>query len=77
MAERLASALGRSGRTDLAAGVLLLVARALSGHAPRGTERRLFALAVPYLIRSGQRAEAWAAAVDSRSPFALLRCLWP
>jgi tetratricopeptide (TPR) repeat protein len=73
LARRLAAALGRSGRHDLASTVLLTVARRLAVE----EGRRLRASAVPYLIRNGERRRAWRVAFTSRSVLGLLRCLWP
>lgn len=73
LALRLAVALGRSGRSDLASALLLQVARRVSPD----EARRLRAAAVPHLIRSDQRRFAWSMAFASRSFLALLRCLLP
>ena len=73
LALRLATALGRSGRSDLAGALLLAVAK----RAPSGEDRHLQAAAVPHLIRNDQRRLAWSAAIASRSFGALLRCLLP
>jgi tetratricopeptide (TPR) repeat protein len=77
VARRLARALGCSGSHDLAASLLLLVARAVAQRGPLGEERSLRAAAVPHLVRAGRRREAWAAAVAARSFTGLLRCLLP
>jgi tetratricopeptide (TPR) repeat protein len=76
LARRLATALGRAGRHDLAGGLLVLVAGAVGG---RGGDavgaRALQAEAVPHLVRASRRREALRMAIRSRSPLALLRCL--
>ena len=77
LARRLAAALGRAGRHDLAAALLLLVANATTVESPAGEARRLQAAAVPHLIRANQRSQAWTAALASRSVMALLRCCLP
>jgi hypothetical protein len=73
---RLASALGRSGRHDLAADLLIQVAEALAGRVG-DDRRRLLAAAVTPLIRDGRRRQAWIAALRSHSLLALLRCCLP
>lgn len=77
VARRLARALGRSGRHDLAASLLLLIAAAVAQRGPHGEERSLRAAAVAHLVRAGRRHEAWAAAFAARSFTGLLRCLLP
>ena len=77
LARRLAGALGRAGRHDLAAALLLLVANATTVESPVGEGRQLQAAAVPHLIRANQRSQAWTAALTSRSVIALLRCCLP
>lgn len=77
VARRLARALGRSGRHDLAASLLLLVAAAVVSRGQPGEERPLRAQAVAHLVRAGRRREAWAAAFAARSFTGLLRCLLP
>jgi len=77
LARRLAAALGRSGRHDLAGTLLLLVSATVAQRGPVGEERGLRAAAVPHLLRVGRRRDAWRAAIASRSLAALLRCLLP
>ena len=77
LARRLAQALGRAGRHDLAGALLLLVAAAVHQRGQPAEARLLQAAAVPPLARAGQRGKAWAAAIASRSLSGLLRCLLP
>ena len=74
VAQRLSLAFVRAGRYDLASGVLQLIAGALRNDARPVESRALLALAVTPLIRCGRRQAAFAAAWESRSVFALLRC---
>lgn len=74
LALRLATAFGRSGRSDLASTLLLTVARRA---ASPGEARDLRIAAVPHLLRCGERRRACALAFTNRSVQALLRCLWP
>jgi tetratricopeptide (TPR) repeat protein len=77
LAGRLAAALGRAGRHDLAASLLHVVASAAARQGNWTERRRLSAAAVAHLIRAGQRGQAWRAAWAGRSIMALLRCLLP
>ena len=77
LAHRLAGALGRAARPDLAAALLILVSNATTVTNAVGEGRRLQAAAVPHFIRAQQRAQAWTAALASRSLIALLRCCLP
>ena len=75
-ARRLAAALARSGRHDLAADLLIQVADVVTGRNDTD-RRRLLANAVTPLIRSGRRRQAWSVAGRSGSLLALLRCCLP
>lgn len=76
LANRLAQALARHGRLDLASTVLVNIANAHDRHRPQ-VARQLRQRAVSMLCRLGERGNAWKQAWMSRSVTALLRCLWP
>ncbi len=77
LTRRLAGALARAGRHDLAGELLLLVAASVAQRGQAAEARRLRAEAVTPLAHARQRRKAWAAAFAGRSLAGLLRCLMP